>query len=115
MKRLINIVVFSLVFFGFTLQIWAQQRSQRGDRRTMLAIVGGTIVTMDQGRRVIENGAIVIRGDKIAFVGKISEIPASMRKARRFNATGKIVIPGLVNTHTHIPMVLFRGDRKSVV
>lgn len=78
-------------------------------RPTGLAIIGGTVVTMDKDRRVIENGAVVVRGGKIEWVGKRSEMPARMRAARTIDATGKVVIPGLINTHTHVPMSLFRG------
>jgi 5-methylthioadenosine/S-adenosylhomocysteine deaminase len=79
-------------------------------RRLMdIVIVGGTIVTMDKDRRVIEDGAIVILGDKIVSVGKRSELSAKVRGARTIDATGKVIVPGLINTHTHVPMALFRG------
>lgn len=77
--------------------------------RNDLLIVGGTVVTMDKDRRVIENGAVVMGGGKIEWVGKRSEMPARLRAARTIDATGKVVIPGLINTHTHVPMALFRG------
>jgi 5-methylthioadenosine/S-adenosylhomocysteine deaminase len=74
-----------------------------------LLITGGTVVTMDKARRVIENGAVVIRGDKIVAVGTKPEVARRYRGARVIDATGKVIIPGLINTHTHVPMSLFRG------
>ncbi len=74
-----------------------------------LIVAGGTVVTMDKGRRVIEDGAIVIRGDKIEAVGTRAEIAKKYRAKQTIDATGKVIIPGLINTHTHIPMTLFRG------
>lgn len=73
-----------------------------------LVIVGGTIVTMDQDRNVIEDGAIAVKNGKILSIGKARDLRGTRAK-QRINATGKVIIPGLVNTHTHIPMVLFRG------
>lgn len=72
-------------------------------------IVGGTVVTMDKDRRVIENGAVAIRGEKIVAVGSRAEVAAKYRAKLTVNAAGKLVIPGLINTHTHVPMSLFRG------
>lgn len=72
-------------------------------------IVGGTVVTMDKDRRVIENGAVAIRGEKIVAVGTRAEVAAKYRARLTVNAAGKLVIPGLINTHTHVPMSLFRG------
>ena len=78
-------------------------------RRDDLLIVGGTVVTMDPDRRVIEDGAIFIRNGMILSVGKRSELLPWTRGVRTINATGKAIIPGLINTHTHVPMSLFRG------
>jgi 5-methylthioadenosine/S-adenosylhomocysteine deaminase len=72
-------------------------------------ILGGTVVTMDGGRRVIEDGAVAIKGGVIEAVGPRKEITAGFRGRRVINAAGKAVVPGLINTHTHIPMTLFRG------
>jgi 5-methylthioadenosine/S-adenosylhomocysteine deaminase len=74
-----------------------------------LMILGGTVVTMDKERRLIENGAVAISGDEIVAVGKREDVTTQYRARRTINATGKVIIPGLINTHTHIPMVLFRG------
>lgn len=74
-----------------------------------ILIVGGTIVTMNAEREVIENGAIAITNGKIDLMGTRRIVERNSRAKRVINATGKVIIPGLINTHTHIPMVLFRG------
>ena len=74
-----------------------------------LLVTGGTVVTMNARFRVLEDGAIAIRGDKILAIGPSVEIAARYTPARRILARGKLVLPGLINTHGHAPMVLFRG------
>ncbi|HEY0408265.1 MAG TPA: amidohydrolase, partial [Pyrinomonadaceae bacterium] len=70
---------------------------------------GGTIVTMDGQRRVIEDGALVTSGGRIKAIGPRSEIEAKYTASETLDAVGRVVIPGLINGHTHIPMTLFRG------
>lgn len=84
--------------------------AQRGERVDLL-IVGGTIVTMDGGRRVIEDGAVAIKGGRIVGIGTRGEVLGRYRatRAQTIEASGKAVIPGLINGHTHVPMTLFRG------
>ncbi|MEW6127339.1 MAG: amidohydrolase [Acidobacteriota bacterium] len=77
--------------------------------RVDFIIRGGTVVTMDGNSRVIENGAVAIRGERIVAVGTSAEIARQFTAARIINASGKAVMPGLINTHTHVPMGLFRG------
>lgn len=74
-----------------------------------LLIVGGTVVTMDKERRVIENGAVAVKNGEIAAVGTRADVTKSFRAKQTIDAKGKLVIPGLINTHTHAPMSLFRG------
>jgi 5-methylthioadenosine/S-adenosylhomocysteine deaminase len=74
-----------------------------------LIISGGTIVTMNQERRLIENGAVAIQKSEIVAVGTSGEIARKFLAKQTINAQNKVVIPGLINTHTHIPMSLFRG------
>src|SRR5262245_57585799 len=64
---------------------------------------------MDGGRRVIENGAIAIRGGRIVGVGAADELRRRYRSRRTIDSAGRVVLPGLINTHTHAAMVLFRG------
>jgi len=76
-------------------------------------IKNATIVTMDPERRVIEDGVIGVNGDSIAFVGTATELQAQPMREQTaketIDAKGKLIIPGLINGHTHIPMVLMRG------
>ncbi|MBP9664642.1 MAG: amidohydrolase [Pyrinomonadaceae bacterium] len=74
-----------------------------------LLIVGGTIVTMNAERQVIENGAIAITKGKIDIMGTRRIVTQNVRARQTIDATGKVIIPGLINTHTHVPMTLFRG------
>ena len=83
--------------------------------RVDFIVRGGTIVTMAGSTPLIENGAVAIKGERIAAVGTASEITTKYVAARVINAAGKVVMPGLINTHTHVPMVLFRGIADDLV
>src|SRR2546425_10736164 len=74
-----------------------------------LIVSGGTVVTMDGARLVIGNGAIAIKAGRIEAIGRASEINQRYAAREVVNATGKVVTPGLINGHTHVPMTLFRG------
>lgn len=68
------------------------------------------IVTMDAERREIRDGAIVVQDNSIEWVGATTDLPANARPGahRIIDATGRIVIPGLVNTHHHFYQTLTR-------
>ena len=70
-----------------------------------LAIAGGTLVTMSSRMDIIENASIGISGGRIALVDTNRTLAAD----RIIDARGGLILPGLVNTHTHLPMVCFRG------
>ena len=74
-----------------------------------LIIKGGTIVTMDGARRVIENGSVAVKGGRVADIGSAADIDRKYAAREVVLAAGKVVIPGLINGHTHVPMTLFRG------
>ena len=98
-----------LLLLSLFVGVPAQRRHGDSQPAVDLLIVGGTVVTMDRARRVIENGAIAVKGEKIVAVGTRSAVTRNRRAARTIDARGKIIIPGLINTHTHVPMTLFRG------
>ncbi len=76
-----------------------------------LLVTGGTIVTMDVDRRVIENGFIAVRGDTIVAMGPNAAMafPKGVMAGQTIDAKGKLILPGFINGHTHVPMVLMRG------
>ncbi|MCD6284832.1 MAG: amidohydrolase family protein, partial [Anaerolineae bacterium] len=80
-----------------------------------LLITGGKIVTMDADRRVIDDGALVISGNRIQDVFSAGELPSEYQARKTINADGKVIIPGLINAHSHIAMTLFRGFVEDLV
>ena len=73
-----------------------------------LMIVDGTILTMDAHNKVIENGTVVIDKNKIVAVGG-PELTKQYTAKKQLNVDGDIVMPGLINTHTHASMTVFRS------
>lgn len=67
------------------------------------------VVTMDGGSRVIENGAVAVKGERIAAVGSKAAIDKQFQAKSRVDAPDGLIAPGLINTHTHAAMSLFRG------
>lgn len=74
-----------------------------------LFIRGGTVVTMDREYRVIENGAVAIQNDLIAAVGTRSDLEPEFGDGKVIDASGTLVLPGMINGHAHAAMSLFRG------
>lgn len=67
------------------------------------------ILTMDEAYTQFRNGAIAISGDKIVAIGDHAEVQREYHAVENLDCGGKIIMPGLVNAHTHIPMTLLRG------
>jgi 5-methylthioadenosine/S-adenosylhomocysteine deaminase len=83
--------------------------AQRDRKRVSLIVLGGTIVTMDGSRSVIENGALAIEAGRILAIGPRADIQSRYVSADTVEAANRMIIPGLINGHTHVPMTLFRG------
>jgi 5-methylthioadenosine/S-adenosylhomocysteine deaminase len=83
--------------------------AQAPPRQVSTIVSGGTVVTVDGERHIFSPGAVAIDGTTIVAVGAAADIAARFRGADQINAAGAIVIPGLINTHGHAPMVLYRG------
>jgi cytosine/adenosine deaminase-related metal-dependent hydrolase len=74
-----------------------------------LLITGGLVLTCEKGvlsGRIIPGGGVAVRGNEILEVGESGELSAKYKNARRIDASGCIVMPGFVITHTHMPYVL---------
>jgi 5-methylthioadenosine/S-adenosylhomocysteine deaminase len=74
-----------------------------------LIVTNGIVITADAERRVLNPGAVAIDNDSIVGVGTPQAIAGRFKAATTIDATGKVVMPGLVNTHTHAAMVMYRG------
>ena len=70
---------------------------------------GGTVVTMDAARQVWAPGSVAIQGRQIVAVGEVAELDAAYRATNVIDCTDHVIMPGLINTHTHMPMSLLRG------
>jgi 5-methylthioadenosine/S-adenosylhomocysteine deaminase len=78
------------------------------DRSWDLLVTNGLLLSLDPEIETVANGAVAVTGDRIAAMGPAEEFPPS-RAAKVLDARGGIIMPGLVNTHTHAAMTLFRG------
>ncbi len=71
-----------------------------------ILITGGLVGTQDADRRVFADGAVAIEGSRIAAVGPREEVEVSHSAPTVIDATGKIITPGFICTHTHMPSVV---------
>jgi 5-methylthioadenosine/S-adenosylhomocysteine deaminase len=91
------------------LALVAASLNARQARTADLVIANGVVVTMDADRRVLSPGSVAINGNTITAVGAADRIAAEFVAKDVIDAKGRVVLPGLINTHTHAPMVLYRG------
>src|SRR5438270_10065931 len=77
--------------------------------RCDLIVSGRYVVTMSAQRRVLQNGAVAVLGERIVAVGTKTEIDRDWQASRRIDRPNALIAPGLINTHTHAAMSLFRG------
>jgi 5-methylthioadenosine/S-adenosylhomocysteine deaminase len=108
-KKFLSLLLLIFVICAFCVAIRHVQASAPQKERVDLLVSGGTVVTMDSGKRVIEDGTVAVRGDAILAVGARQEIESRYEAGRTIDAHGKIVMPGLINSHAHAAMSLFRG------
>ena len=90
--------------FPIPAMLWSQ-----ATKHVDLIVTGGTVLTMNETRTVYEDGAIAVQGDTIVAVGSRNELEAKYVASQTVDARGKLLLPGFINGHTHVPMTLFRG------
>src|ERR1017187_2689284 len=74
-----------------------------------MIVSGGIVVTMDGARTILHDGSVAIKGDAIVAVGPRAEIESKYTGVQTMDSRGRLVLPGFINGHTHVPMTLFRG------
>jgi 5-methylthioadenosine/S-adenosylhomocysteine deaminase len=85
-------------------QVYGQAARERADM-----IITGTVVAMDGERHIYDDGAVAVSGDTIVAVGPRAGIEERYEGKHTIGAKNKLVLPGFINGHTHVPMTLFRG------
>ncbi len=88
-------------------QLGMGNRKQK--QKVDLILSNGALLTMAQGSGAIPDGTVAISKDRIAALGKASEIENSFEAVKTINARGGLIMPGLVNAHTHAAMTCYRG------
>jgi 5-methylthioadenosine/S-adenosylhomocysteine deaminase len=83
--------------------------SQPSRRPISLVVIGRTVVTENPQHRLLSPGAVAMEAATIVDVDSPEAISQKYRAAETIDARDEIVLPGLINTHTHAPMVMFRG------
>jgi 5-methylthioadenosine/S-adenosylhomocysteine deaminase len=104
-----GIVLATLALATLAIPLEGLDQDGPAQRQVSLIISGGTVVTVDAGGRVVTPGAVAIEGRDIVAVDTAEAIAARFTAPDHIDATGQVVMPGLVNSHTHAPMVLYRG------
>ena len=94
-------IVFSLFWAAL---VYGADAKQPAD----LMVTHAYVVTMNGSKEIFENGVVVVKDGHIVALGP-SSIAARYRAAKTIDAAGDIVMPGMINTHTHASMTVFRG------
>jgi 5-methylthioadenosine/S-adenosylhomocysteine deaminase len=108
-KKVFIAFVLSVALVAGVLPAAAQRNRGRRMIRVDMLVLNGTLVTMDKDHSVIQDAGIAVEYGRIVAVGSSTDIVRMYSAPERVDATGKIIIPGLINGHTHVPMTLFRG------
>jgi 5-methylthioadenosine/S-adenosylhomocysteine deaminase len=74
-----------------------------------LLLTNALVLTMDEELHQFEPGAVAVTGDSIVAIGPEAEIRAAYSAVQVMDCGGKVLMPGMVNAHTHVPMTLLRG------
>ena len=77
--------------------------------RADLIVTGDYLLTFNQEKTVVEKGAVAVKGDRIATIGEASNVEEKVEAREVLDASGCLIMPGLVNLHTHAAMTCFRG------
>ncbi|MGC8816785.1 MAG: amidohydrolase [Candidatus Hadarchaeum sp.] len=74
-----------------------------------LILKNATVVTMNRRREIIQDGAVVVEGNRIIEVGKTKKVKSLHRTDLEIDCSEKLVLPGLIDCHVHLAQALIRG------
>jgi 5-methylthioadenosine/S-adenosylhomocysteine deaminase len=104
-RTLIWITAICLGAFSLSSGVKTLKSSVRGEsielKTADILISGGTLITMDPERRVIDDGAVAISGERIVDIGRSQELLTKYRAKKTIDAKNKVVMPGLIDGHGH--------------
>jgi len=81
---------------------------------TTILLHDGVVLCLGQADTIYARGYVIIEDDRIAAVGDVRDLPTARAYDSVIDCAGKLIMPGLVNAHTHTPMTLFRGMAEGV-
>jgi 5-methylthioadenosine/S-adenosylhomocysteine deaminase len=96
--------LFCVFYISSSIILYGQTKREPAD-----TIITGMVVTMDEQRHIYDDGAVAVTGDTIVAVGPRADLEAKYESRQTIDAKNKLVLPGFINGHTHVPMTLFRG------
>lgn len=99
----------TILFLILQLALCGDAFAQANREDVDLIVSGGTVVTMDAKRAIYEDGSVAVREDSIVAVGPRDTIESRYKGRQTIDAKGRLVLPGFINGHTHVPMTLLRG------
>jgi 5-methylthioadenosine/S-adenosylhomocysteine deaminase len=97
------------LFLGCAALALAACSTSSSRRRVPLVVIGGTVITENATHQLWSPGAVAIDGTNIVDVGTPESIASRFDAAQTIGGLDQVVLPGLINTHTHAPMVMYRG------
>lgn len=104
----LSVIIFMTASLFFSTAGVEGNRVQAAKINADIMIHNGHILTMNAKKDVIKNGTVVIKNKKIIAIGD-EQLAKKYKAAKVINAGGDIVMPGMINTHNHVPMVAFRS------
>ena len=109
LRRMALPVTSLLLIFILQVVLCAAGLGQTSRENVDLIVSGAIVVTMDEKRAVYEDGSVAVKGDSIVAAGPRGEIESQYSATQTIDGKGRLLLPGFINGHTHVPMTLFRG------
>jgi len=91
------------------LSVLAKAVMMGGKMKADMVLSNGTVITMNEDLEVFPQGVVVVKDGLIVAVGPVADLSGEYETEEIIDCTGQVIMPGLINAHTHVPMSLLRG------